>query len=698
MTPMWIYIIVWTACLSGILAKKESVSIAEDKDVLVLTENNLNHALKQHSQLLVHFYAPLSGESLGSILGFAKAATELKEINSSVKLGKIDISKEKELAKFLNVTTVPSLRLYLDGDKYNPVQCPGLVRHFYDVAGEVADLPFCVTGSEPIFRKYDITDDSVVLLRKSKMAERFEMTSQTVKDDVVHFIRVHEMPLVTEYNGKTSSKILNSVVQNHLLLFIDKAEKGFKQIYRAFKSTAKEYRGKILFVLIDASEPRNGRIMEYFRVRREESPLIRMVNLTDNLQYQLPSDHLDQQTITDFCQSYIQGNAKPKLQSEPIPEDWDKQPVKELVGMNFEKVAFNENKNVLVLFYASWSSESRALFPLFEELAKHYSDSEDVVVAKIDVTANDINIRMTERYPAIKVFPAVYAERNATVLQPIDKETRNDSRLFQIRCFIYNVNLLNCSWSTDSLSENAQYSSVFQFFSIPEHHPFNCVSSSSEKMVECTSRFEVDERKLEMFVLVNISINNCRYIICQYFKLTNIEKLDPPEINATLSKSTNLEIQWMQTKSCCSKQNKCFIYELKINSETVELRNVLTYNLTNFEPTWRYTIQIRTKHSDVCDYNDVWSDWSKAVEISPLENSFQLKASVIAAIVLVLPMILLAFLLICKFQRLFEKLFPPIPNPSKHVQNLLEKSDFNQETPHKQSEEGGEILEVIDYK
>ncbi|KAM9454625.1 protein disulfide-isomerase [Clarias gariepinus] len=477
MKPMEIYILCLelflSACLSGVLAKKEGEVISEDKDVLVLTESNFNQALKEHSQLLVHFYAPLSGESLGSILEFAKAASELKDSKSSVKLGKIDVAKEKDFAKSLNVTTVPSLRLYLSGDKSSPIECPvlktstaiitwlkrregpsavlitdlsrlqsvlkeddlvvlglfkdverGLVNVFYDVAADIADMTFCVTGSEQIFTKYDIFDDSVVLLRKSKVAETFRMTSKTIKEDVIYFIRIHEMPLVTEYNGETSSKILNSVVQNHLVLFIDKAKGGFKQIYRAFKSTAKEYRGKVLFVLIDTGEPRNGRVLEYFRVRKEESPLIRMVNLTDNLQYNLPSDQLDRETIYDFCQSYFQGKAKPKLQSEPIPDGWDKQPVKELVGMNFERVAFNENKNVLVLFYASWSSESRALFPLFEELAKHYHDNEDVVLARIDVTANDVNIRMTDRYPTINLFPAVYAERvvpytGQTKLEPI---------------------------------------------------------------------------------------------------------------------------------------------------------------------------------------------------------------------------------------------------------------------------------------
>lgn len=42
--------------------------------------------------------------------------------------------------------------------------------------------------------------------------------------------------------------------------------------------------------------------------------------------------------------------SQPKMQSEPIPEGWDEQPVKELVGMNLEKVAFNPNKTVFVMF------------------------------------------------------------------------------------------------------------------------------------------------------------------------------------------------------------------------------------------------------------------------------------------------------------------------------------------------------------
>lgn len=61
---------------------------------------------------------------------------------------------------------------------------------------------------------------------------------------------------------------------------------------------------------VNVDEPRNGRIMEYFRVGAFEAPIIRLVNLTDHVTYHLPSDTLDVETIKKFCQSYLEGKAK----------------------------------------------------------------------------------------------------------------------------------------------------------------------------------------------------------------------------------------------------------------------------------------------------------------------------------------------------------------------------------------------------
>ncbi len=83
------------------------------------------------------------------------------------------------------------------------------------------------------------------------------------------------------------------------------------------------------------------------------------------------------------------------------------------------------SKNMIILIIwtlyisidAPWSSESRALFPLWEELAEHFSEKDDVVVAKIDITANDVNLHLGEKYPSIKLFPAVYSERVSSLLR-----------------------------------------------------------------------------------------------------------------------------------------------------------------------------------------------------------------------------------------------------------------------------------------
>lgn len=58
-----------------------------------------------------------------------------------------------------------------------------------------------------------------------------------------------------------------------------------------------------------------------------------------------------------------------------------------------------------------YSKASRSLFPLWEELAEAVKEREDVVIARIDASANDINLSMQGSYPSLCLFPALYAER-----------------------------------------------------------------------------------------------------------------------------------------------------------------------------------------------------------------------------------------------------------------------------------------------
>ena len=79
-----------------------------------------------------------------------------------------------------------------------------------------------------------------------------------------------------------------------------------------------------------------------------------------------------------------------------------------MVGKSYEDIVLDDEKDVLIEFYAPWCGHCKALAPKYETLASLYADSEfkdKVVIAKVDATANDVPDDI-QGFPTIKLYPA----------------------------------------------------------------------------------------------------------------------------------------------------------------------------------------------------------------------------------------------------------------------------------------------------
>lgn len=76
------------------------------------------------------------------------------------------------------------------------------------------------------------------------------------------------------------------------------------------------------------------------------------------------------------------------IKSQPVPKK-QSGPVKVVVGKSFEKIVQDPTKDVFIEFYAPWCGHCKNLEPIYKELAKKLKKDKNLVIAKIDATAND---------------------------------------------------------------------------------------------------------------------------------------------------------------------------------------------------------------------------------------------------------------------------------------------------------------------
>ncbi|XP_068583792.1 protein disulfide-isomerase A2 [Cebidichthys violaceus] len=437
--------------------KEKTTEIEEENNVMVLHINNFARALSENQYLLVEFYAPWCGHCKSLEPIYAEVAGTLKEEGSALRLAKVEATGEPELTLEFDIQGFPVLKLFINGDRQKPIDYTGkrskegiiqwmkrragsgapvldsadsaaqfieshnitvigffdeleseAVKVFKELAFNFGDTEFALSASPEVFQKYEVKANSVVLFKKFDEGRAdFSLSEDGVlnPENLTTFIKQNSLELVIPFSQETAELIFKSGIQLHSLLFINSAVESQTALVDESRTIAKEFKGKMLFVVIDVAAALSN-VLNYFGVSEKDAPTARLIDMETGKKFSIATGDLSINSLRQLCQDVADGTAKPYYRSEEIPEDWNKEPVKVLVGKNFESVALDPTKNVFVEFYAPWCGHCKELTPIWEQLGEKYSDRDDIIIAKMDATANEVESLTISGFPTLKYFPA----------------------------------------------------------------------------------------------------------------------------------------------------------------------------------------------------------------------------------------------------------------------------------------------------
>ncbi|XP_009799259.1 protein disulfide-isomerase-like [Nicotiana tabacum] len=431
------------------------VAVEEKEHVLTLDHTNFTDVVSNHNFIVVEFYAPWCGHCQKLAPEYEKAASVLSSHDPPIVLAKIDASDEanRGLATQYQLKGFPTIKIFRNGgnniQEYNgPREADGIVAYIKkqsgpaspeikskeDAANVIDEKKIIVVGifqelsgekfenyttlAEKLRADYDFahTVDAKFLPRGEqvdkptlRLLKPFDELFVDFEDFEVEamekFIAESSIPIVTYFDKDPENSIYVSKFFNGIgakaMLFVNFSTEldAFQSKYKDVAVLNKENGLKGLSFLLGDVEAGEG-AFSYFGLKPEQAPLI-IIMENDGQKYL--KAHVEPDAIASWLKDYKDGKLKPYVKSQPIPEVND-EPVKVVVRDTLEKMVLNSGKNVLLEFYAPWCGHCKALAPILDEVAVSFEKDSNVLIAKLDATANDIR---TDEFD-VKGFPTVY--------------------------------------------------------------------------------------------------------------------------------------------------------------------------------------------------------------------------------------------------------------------------------------------------
>jgi len=211
---------------------------------------------------------------------------------------------------------------------------------------------------------------------------------------------------VLEFDDRAIEKIFQQGNPTIFLFYASSSDESADAL-KEFTEAAKSLKGgKVLF---STSRPDDGhghfqRLAEYVGVNTAKVPAIMLVHATGDVSKYKYTGEFKRDGIIEFVGKFNKNLLEKYFKTEDIPDN-NNGPVKILVGKNWDQEVLNSDKDVLVKFYAPWCGHCKTLAPKWEEAAKRLSNNPNILIAKLDSTANEVPGVSVKSFPTLKFFP-----------------------------------------------------------------------------------------------------------------------------------------------------------------------------------------------------------------------------------------------------------------------------------------------------
>ena len=463
--------------LSIIYISKSEKELPTENGLTILTDDTFDEVVSKNDFLLIMFDAPDCGHCKQFQPIFEKASSGLR-LNGIIP-AKIDGIAQKKISERFHIIEYPTVRFFKKDSE--PVDYNGLrkddeiiewcIRHkkpaypmlfskneienlkkehnttivyfgndknderyFTRIAYYITQYQFGQVTDENLMKEYNVKNRTVIMF-KNYDDKRADYVGKIDHYKLNKWILLNALPKVKDFKDELIYKLVfGNDRRSALILFTNENDnKKIEEYKKMLYDVNIEIKGKLFTIITDIKSGNGKRAGEYAGIKEKDLPQVRIINTTGIFKKYVMQDEINTKNIIKFYNDYENGKVKLFYRSQEIPEKNDGN-IFVLVADNYKKEVIENDKDVLVLFYAPWCAHCKSFSPIYEEIAaKLKKKNPKLLLAKVDATQNEIeNIKVTG-YPTLRFYPG--DKKNSPIIFKGDRTEESIVKFLKENCY-----------------------------------------------------------------------------------------------------------------------------------------------------------------------------------------------------------------------------------------------------------------------